>query len=117
MLDRHGFVLGSRTALNFNLFATETTAVLFIDYSLEIQCDDVRGEGREGVLRLKGDGSYLPASQEFSGLRNFGEQLTFRLPDGTIGEMRNAMMFAEGIVFGHREVSSLIRYPLSRNEP
>lgn len=117
-LDRHGFALGSRTALNFNLFATENPAVLFIDFSMDIQCEDVRGEGRtDGVFRLKGDGSYTPTNQEFRGLRNFGEQLTFRLPDGTTSEMRNAVMFVDGIVIGHKEVSNLIRYPLSRDEP
>ena len=117
MLERHGFALGSRTALKFNLFATENPAVLFIDYSMEIQCEDERGEGRTDVfLRLKGDGSYLPTTQEFSSLRNFGEQLTFRLPDGTTSEMRNAVIFVDGIVIGHKEVSSVIRYPLPREE-
>jgi hypothetical protein len=117
-LERHGFELGSRTELSFNLFATENPAVLFIDFVMSIQCADVRGEGRTEVeLRLKGDGEYLPATREYRNLRNFGEELQFRMPDGSSGERLNVVAFVDGIVLGHREVSSVTRYPLPRDEP
>lgn len=117
-LERHGFALGQRTNLAFNVFATENPAVLFLDFQMDIQCDDLRTEGRtDAVLHLKGDGSYLPASGEFRNLRNFGEQLSFRLADGTVSEMRNVVLHVDGIVLGHREVSNVVRYALRQDEP
>ncbi|MFY9608378.1 MAG: PIN domain-containing protein [Blastocatellia bacterium] len=117
-LERHGFSLGSRTDLSFNVFATENSGVLFIDFTIMIQCEDVRGEGRtDAVLRLSGDGSYLPGTREFRNLRNFGEELHFRLQDGSVSEMRNVVAFIDGIVIGHREVSHVTRYRLPKNEP
>jgi len=76
-------------------------------------CTDVRGEGRtDAVLRLKGDGSYSPTAGRFTELRNFGEHLLYRMPDGTERENRNAVIFAAGLVLGHKEVSNVIRYKL-----
>ena len=112
-LERQGFSLANRTTFSYNIFATEDPAVLFLDFTIEIQCDDVRSNGRtDGMLRLKGDGSYLPGSREFTNLRNFGEHLTFKLPDGTQSEIRNVVLHVDGIVMGHRQVSSTVRYAL-----
>jgi len=117
-LERHGFTLGSRTGLSFNVFATEDPAVLFIDFSITMRCEDVRGEGRtDALLTLKGDGSYLPQGGDFRDLRNFGERLSFRLKDGSLTETGNVVAFMDGIVLGHREVSNITRYPLPTNEP
>lgn len=116
-LARQGFELGTRRALNYTLFATENPATLFLEFSFSYDCTDIRGEGRTNAeLFLKGDGSYTPASREFIGLRNFGEHLKFRLADGSEGESRNAVIYAAGIVLGHRQVSNLVRYRLG-NEP
>ncbi|TNC95230.1 MAG: hypothetical protein FD121_1447 [Gallionellaceae bacterium] len=116
--ERHGFALGQRTNFTFNVFATENPAVLFLDFQMDIQCDDLRAEGRtDAVLHLKGDGSYVPASGEFRNLRNFGEHLSFRLADGTVSEMRNVVLHVDGIVLGHREVSNVVRYALPQDEP
>jgi hypothetical protein len=117
-LDRQGFSLANRTTFSYNIFATEDPALLFLDFTFEIQCDDVRGNGRtDGMLRLKGDGSYLPTSHEFTNLRNFGEHLTFKLPDGTQSEIRNVVLHVDGIVMGHRQVSSIVRYALPSSIP
>lgn len=117
-IERQGFSLADRTAFSYNIFATEDPAALFLDFTIEIQCDDARGESRtEARLRLKGDGFYLPDSRVFKNLRNFGEQLTFRLPDGTQSEIRNAVIHVDGLVIGHRQVSGIVRYALPANEP
>lgn len=117
-LERQGFSLADRTAFSYNIFATEDPAVLFLDFTIEIQCDDVRGDGRtDARLRLKGDGSYLPDSRVFKNLRNFGEHLTFKLPDGTQSEIRSAVIHVDGLVIGHKQVSSIVRYALPANEP
>lgn len=117
-LERQGFSLADRTAFSYNIFATEDPAVLFLDFTIELQCDDARGTGRtDGKLRLRGDGSYLPGSGAFTNLRNFGEHLTFKLPDGTQSEIRNAVIHVDGIVIGHKQISSIVRYALPANEP
>lgn len=116
-LERQGFSLADRTALSYNIFATEDSAVLFLNFTIEIQCNDVRGDGRtDARLRLKGDGSYQPASRVFMRLRNFGEHLIFRLPDGTQGEISNTVIHLDGIVIGPKQVSSIVRYQLPANE-
>jgi hypothetical protein len=102
MLERNGFTIGPRVEMSSNLFATDNPNVLFIDFRIVLHCDDVRGEARtEATLTLKGDGSYLPASREFRNLRNFGEELQFRLPDGSKKEMRNIVLFVDGITSFH----------------
>jgi hypothetical protein len=116
--EGQGFSLADRTAFSYNIFATEDPAVLFLDFTIEIQCYDVRGDGRtDARLHLKGDCSYLPDSCVFMNLRNFGEYLTFKLPDGTQSEIRNVVIHVDGIVIGHRQVSSTVRYALPANEP
>jgi hypothetical protein len=113
-LERHGFTLGERSSCTYKVYATEDPTVLFLDFAMEIQCIDARGDGRtEAALHLKGDGSFLPETKAFRNLRNFGEHLKFQMPDGTKGEMRNAVIYAQGTVIGHKEVSSVVRYALS----
>jgi len=113
-LARQGFELGSRRALTCTLFATENPTVLFLEFSMAYECTDIRGDGRtDAVLLLKGDGSYMPTTGGFSDLRNFGEHLKYRLPDGSEGESRNFVLFAGGIVLGHKEVSNVVRYRLN----
>ncbi len=117
-LERQGFSLASRTVFSYNIFATEDPTVLFVDFTIEIQCDDMRGYGRtDAALSLKGDGSYMPASGVYKNLRNFGEHLTFKLPDGTQSEIRNVVVHVDGLVIGHKQVSSVVRYALPANEP
>lgn len=116
-LDRQGFELGHRTSVEYILFATENPEVLFLEFSMSFACNDIRGEGRtDSVLLLKGDASYIPATGAFTDIRNFGEHLKFRLPDGSEGETRNAVLYAAGIVIGHRQVSNVVRYRLG-DEP
>lgn len=112
-LERHGFSLGERLSCYYKLYATEDPAALFFDFTMDIQCTDARGEGRtEVLLQLKGDGSLLPESKEFRNLRNFGEHFTFLMPDGSKGEMRNAVVYVQGAVIGHKEVSSTVRFAI-----
>ena len=112
-LESEGFALGERTDLSLKLFATEDAAVLFLDFTMTINCKDVRGEGRTDIaLTLRGDGSYLPQSGDFRDLRELGQQLTFRLSDGTLKEMRSAIAYGGGVLIGHREISTNTRYAL-----
>ena len=112
-LARHGFELGPRQSLDYTLFATESPNILFLEFSMAYVCSDIRGEGRtSAILRLKGDGSYDLRNGGFVDLRNFGEHLSYRMPDGTEQENRNIVMFAAGLVLGHKDVSNVVRYKL-----
>jgi hypothetical protein len=112
--SRRGFDLGNRQSLTHTVFATEKPSVLYLEFSLAYSCTDIRGEGRtDAVLLLKGDGSYNPTTGAFSDLRNFGEHLKYRLPDGSEQENRNDVLFGAGIVLGHKEISSVVRYKLN----
>ena len=76
-------------------------------------CVDARSEGRtDAILQLKGDGSYDPTTGRFTELRNFGEHLSYRMPDGTKSENQNRVIYAIGAVIGHKEVSNVTRYKL-----
>lgn len=113
MVNRQGFDLGLRQSLTYTLFATENPTVLFLEFSMAYGCIDIRGEGRtDATVLLKGDGSYMPTTATFSDFRNFGERLRYRLPDGSERENRSVVAFAAGLVIGHKEVSSVIRYKL-----
>jgi hypothetical protein len=113
-VSRQGFELGSRKALSYTLFATENPTILFLEFSMAYDCTDIRGEGRtDGILLLSGDGSYIPSNGQFSDIRNFGEHLKWRTADGNEGESRNVVIFAAGIVLGHKEVTNVVRYKLS----
>ena len=113
-VSRHGFDLDARQSLSYTLFATENPNVLFLEFTMAYVCTDIRGEGRtDATLLLKGDGSYMPTAGTFSDLRNFGEHLKYRMPDGSDRENKNHVIFAGGLVLGHKEVSSIVRYKLS----
>ena len=117
-LERNGFSVASRTAASFKLFATDDPSVLFIDFTLTLGCVDARGEGRTNIeIYLKGDGNYLPHVKSFQNLRNFGERLQYRMPDGRLEEKQNHVLFADGLVLGHKQVSHVTRYQLPQNEP
>jgi hypothetical protein len=80
-------------------------------------CSDNRGEGRIAVqLLLRGDGSYMPTTGQFLELRNFGEHLTYRMPDGSERESRNHVVYVAGIALGHKEMSNVIRYKLDEGD-
>lgn len=112
-LAHQGFELSSRRSLDYTLFATENPSVLFLEFSMSYECADIRGDGRtDAVLLLKGDGSYTPKTGIFSELRNFGEHLKYRMPDGSEGESRNTVLFLASGVIGHKEISNVVRYKL-----
>ena len=78
---------------------------------MEFACDDISGEGRsDGKLLLKGDGSYNTSEQAFTDLRNWGEELRFRLRDGEERVSRNTVIGIGSIVLGHKE---LVRFAMN----
>lgn len=112
-LERAGFELGQRIEASVKPFATEQPAKLFVQFSMSFVCTDVTQEGRtEGTLLLSGDCSFEPAAGTVQEIRNFGEHLKFRMPDGTMAERRNHVLFIDSAVMGHRIVTDITRYAL-----
>lgn len=115
-LERLGFARDERLTGRHDLFATEDPEFLFMTFELQYAGVDVTEQGRtDVVIFLSGDGKFNPGTGEFSDLRNFGERWRFREADGTERENRNVVVFADGIVIGHRQVSHSVKYPLTES--
>lgn len=113
VLSRNGFDLGRLRQLERTLYVTENPTRLFIEFSMTYECLDISGGNRQSaVLELKGDGTYDTGTGRFEQLRNFGEELRFDLDDGSEKQVRNVVLFAAGMVIGHREISHTVRYKL-----
>lgn len=112
-LGRLGFELGDQLETSTTLFATVDPNALFLEFRFRFQLRDVSGaDRRDAILLLRGDGTYRPNDGVFTHLRNFGEEVKYVLQDGTEEERKNVVMFAGGIVLGHREVLHSVRYRL-----
>jgi hypothetical protein len=113
ILTRNSFKLGERLQTRIALFATEDPGTLYVEFTITYECKDLSVENRkDALLTLRGDGNYLADSGTFTGLRNFGEELIFKLKDGSEKKVQNHVIYAAGIVIGHKEVTYSVRYQL-----
>jgi len=113
ILNRNGFQLSERTGVSRELYITETPNLLFIKFKIEFECEDITEENRKnGKLILKGSGSYNVIEQLFSELQSEGEELSFRLEDGSDRVIQNYVLRVASIVLGHKEVIYTVRYKL-----
>jgi hypothetical protein len=82
-LERHGFTLGERSSCTYKVYATEDPTVLFLDFAMEIQCIDARGDGRtEAALHLKGDGRFSRRRRRLGIYGTLASTLNFKCPTG-----------------------------------
>ena len=113
ILKNNCFELDKRLRVQSTLYATEKTGFLYLEFNMEYECNDISGDDRiDGLLILHGDGMYNSVSSSFEELRNFGEELNYKLSDGTEKQVRSCVLYAGGIVFGHREVSHTVKYKI-----
>jgi PIN domain len=80
LLERANFSSGTS---NFQtaLFATGASDSLYLEFSEDVKCNDLPGEGRiEALLHIAGDGRYDPLTKEFSQLRQRNWELVLSLP-------------------------------------
>jgi hypothetical protein len=113
ILKRNGFEIGQYSEVGYTLYATEKSSRLYVKFNIIYEAKDETDENRRNaILILDGDGSYNADSQTFDELRNFGEKLVFELEDGTKKEIQNYVLFAGGIVLGHKEVEHTVKYKL-----
>jgi hypothetical protein len=108
-LNRNGFTIGATIQVQPELYITENPAVLYLQFSAEITCEDATDQGRTGArLVLQGRGSYDVESGTFGELQSQGESLSFRTSDGE-QVVRNVVVAVGSVVIGHRTVVHTIR--------
>lgn len=113
ILSRNSFSLVEEPLVSTDIYATEDPNKLYVEFKIVYECEDVAsGTRSDARLTLKGDCSYLLNENEFSAIRNYGEELVFKTPEGEDKSVRNVTLFAEGIVLGHKTVEHSVRYRL-----
>lgn len=112
LLKRNGFVLGEKLGTSQILYATEDPSVLYVEFDIQFEAKESVGDGRtDGVVTLRGDGSYDTKSHTLTNFRNLEETLHFQQSGGEEREVRNVYAFMEAFL-GHKDVSHTIRRKL-----
>ena len=109
-LTNNGFAMGSTAEVQSELYITENPAVLYLQFSAVITCEDVSGEGRgDARFVLQGRGQYNVGSECFDQLQSRGESLSFRTAEGE-QVVRNIVAGVASIVLGQRTIVHMIRH-------
>jgi hypothetical protein len=113
LVKRNGFETEGQPRIERKLFATERPTVMYLNFTITYECKDITEEGRfGGILSIRGDGFYDSESSSFEQLKRLGEELCFKLKDGTEKQLRNYVLRAEGITIGHKEVTHTVRHEI-----
>ena len=113
MSAKHSFVLDGEPTVKLDVFVTENPASLYVNFTIEFPCVDATNEGRTGARILaRGEGTYDAEAKKFIELANRGEQLLYRLQDGTEKRLENYVLVVGSAVIGHRTVEHSVRYKL-----
>ncbi len=112
LLKRNGFVLGEKLGTSKVLYATEDPSVLYVEFTVQFEAKETVGDGRmNGIITLRGDGSYDTERHALANLRNLEETLRFQQSNGEERQVRNIYASMEAFL-GHRDVSHTIRHKL-----
>jgi hypothetical protein len=112
-LARSSFEMTGEPIVKSNLYVTGDPNRLYIEFEIQYLCNDLSASNRaDAKLILKGDGNYLPGQKAFSKMRNFGEELMFKLENGEEKRVRNYVVFAGNLVFGHKTVEHSVKWKL-----
>lgn len=113
MLSRNSFAFIGEPRVKTDIYATEDPNRLYVEFEIMYRCEDLTSIDRTNAkLILKGDGSYSLRDNQYSTLRNYGEELLFKTPEGEEKSMRNVVLFADSLVIGHKTVEHSIKYKL-----
>ncbi len=113
MAAAHAFALEGEPTAKVDVFVTESPASLYVNFTIELPCVDISNEGRTGAKILaRGEGTYNADTRKFVALTNRGEQLIYRLQDGTEKTLQNIVVAVGSVVLGHRTVEHSVRYKL-----
>lgn len=114
ILSRNNFSIIGEPEVNTGIYATEDPNKLYVEFTFIFNCEDLStGTRPNAKLILKGDCIYLLNENDFSKMRNYGEELNFTTQEGEDKQVRNVTLFAEGIVIGHKTVEHSVRYKLN----
>jgi hypothetical protein len=112
-LERNSFEMTGDPVVKSNLYVTEDPNRLYIEFEIQYLCNDLSANNRtDAKIILRGDGNYLLDQNEFSEMRNFGEELIFKLENGENKQLKSIVIFAGGIVLGHKTVEHSVKYKL-----
>lgn len=112
-LERNGFEMTGEPSVKSNLYVTEDSNKLYIEFEIQYLCNDLLASNRsDAKLILRGDGNYLLDKNAFPEMRNFGEELIFKLENGEEKQLKNIVRFAGGLVFGHKTVEHSVKWKL-----
>lgn len=113
ILERNGFEMAGEPIVKSSMYVTEDPNRLYIEFEIQYLCNDRSASNRtDAQLTLRGDGNYLLDKDAFSEMRNFGEELIFKLENGEEMQRRNVVLFAGGLVVGHKTVDHSVKWKL-----
>jgi hypothetical protein len=113
MAARHSFVLEGEPTAEMDVFVTENPARLYVNFSIQLPCQDATNEGRtDAMIVTRGEGTYDAEGKQFVELANRGEKLVYRLQDGTEKKSENVVLVVGTAVIGHRTVEHSVRHKL-----
>jgi hypothetical protein len=108
--ERNGFKIGKRTKLTYDLFITGVPNVVFLEFEIEFQCNDIsEGDRRDGLLIMKGDGLYNTTDKSFAQLGELGTEFRFRDDNDVEQSRKNVVLRVGPIVLGHESVTHIVR--------
>jgi hypothetical protein len=88
------------------MFATDSPDETHLEFTLLYEC--VHPDSRSGSLVLRGEGRYMPATQELADVRLRGEEFVYPDEDGTAKTDR-VVVGAISMTIGHRTVRNAVR--------
>ena len=113
ILKVNNFVMSGESSIRLDIFATEDASKLYLEFEIQQNCEDISTENRsDAKILLKGDCGCLLPGNEFTSMRNYGEELVFKTQDGEIKNIRNIVIFAANLVIGHKTIEHSIRYKI-----
>lgn len=113
LLQRNAFAIVGDPTVAIDLYITETPNRLYAEFLISYKCEDLTSDGRtEAVLFLRGDCTYVVQENQFSAMRNHGEELSFKTKENEDKSMRNIVIFADDMVIGHKTVEHTLKFRL-----
>lgn len=111
MAAGQSFVMEGEPTVTLDAVVTEDPKALFINFAIEFPCADQTDQERENAKIIsRGEGKYDAVTKEFSQLADRGQQMLYRLKDGTEQVVQNQVISVGGLVIGHRAVEHSVRF-------
>ena len=114
-LNEAGFYLEGLPDISKNLFLTEDSTRLYVEFDIQCRCLDETNQGRlDAILQLKGSGSYDTANENFLNIRL--SNLHFQYSDEEGKKRSTGVVYLSGnFVYGHGSVKHTLQLPLENN--